>query len=206
MQKTWQPAPVFLSGKFYGQRSLAGYSPWSCRESEHNVRKSFLFSPVLKYGLMDFCFIQCIESITVIIYFNASDCFRIVQWSLCARLCALLTYYQVFFFISIFLFSETARCSHSVQLSHVRLFVTPWTAACQASLSITNSRSPPKPMSIELVMPSNHLILCHPPTFSSHLQSFPASESFQITQFFASGGQSIGVSASASVLPMNTQD
>ena len=52
---------------------------------------------------------------------------------------------------------------HSVQsLSHVRLFVTPWTAAHQASLSITNSWSPPKPMFIELVMPSNHLILCHP--------------------------------------------
>ena len=49
----------------------------------------------------------------------------------------------------------------SVQsLSHVWIFVTPWTAACQASLSITNSRSLPKPMSIELVMPSNHLILC----------------------------------------------
>ena len=47
-------------------------------------------------------------------------------------------------------------------LSRVRLFVTPWTAAHQASLSITNSRSPPKPMSIELVMPSNHLILCRP--------------------------------------------
>ena len=50
----------------------------------------------------------------------------------------------------------------SVQLlSHVRLFATPWTAACQASLSITNCWSPPKPMSIESVMPSNHLILCH---------------------------------------------
>ena len=47
-------------------------------------------------------------------------------------------------------------------LSCVRLFVTPWTAAHQASLSITNSRSPPKPMSIVSVMPSNHLILCHP--------------------------------------------
>ena len=47
-------------------------------------------------------------------------------------------------------------------LSHVQLFATPWTAAHQASLSITNSRSPPKPMSIESVMPSNHLILCHP--------------------------------------------
>ena len=51
----------------------------------------------------------------------------------------------------------------SVQLlSRVRLFVTPWIAARQASLSITNSRSSPKPMSIESVMPSNHLILCHP--------------------------------------------
>ena len=47
-------------------------------------------------------------------------------------------------------------------LSRVRLFATPWTAARQASLSITNSWSSPKPMSIELVMPSNHLILCHP--------------------------------------------
>ena len=51
----------------------------------------------------------------------------------------------------------------SVQsLSRVRLFVTPWTAALQASLSITNSWSPPKPMSIESMMPSNHLIFCHP--------------------------------------------
>ena len=51
----------------------------------------------------------------------------------------------------------------SVQsLSHVQLFVTPWTAACQASLSITNSQSLLKLMSIESVMPSNHLILCHP--------------------------------------------
>ena len=51
----------------------------------------------------------------------------------------------------------------SVQsLSHVRLLATPWTAALQASLSIPNSQSPPKPMSIESVMPSNHLILWHP--------------------------------------------
>ena len=93
----------------------------------------------------------------------------------------------------------------SVQsLRRVRIFVTPWTTARQASLSITKSQSPPKPMSIELVMPSNHLILCHP--LLSHLQSFPTSGSFQMSQFFASGGQSIGVSASASVPPMNTQD
>ena len=79
-----------------------------------------------------------------------------------------------------------------------------WTAACQASLSITNSRSLPKLMSIESVMPYNHLILCH--LLLHHLQSFPSSVSFQISQFFASGGQRIGVSASTSVLPMNTQD
>ena len=54
-------------------------------------------------------------------------------------------------------------CISSVQLlSHVWLFATPWTAARQASLSITSSRSPPKPMSIESVMPSNHLILFRP--------------------------------------------
>ena len=80
----------------------------------------------------------------------------------------------------------------------------PWTAACQASLSITNSWSLLKLMSIESVMPSNHLILCFP--FSSHLPSFPASGFFQMSQFLTSGGQSIGVSASASVLPMNIQD
>ena len=66
----------------------------------------------------------------------------------------------------------------SVQsLSHVWLFATPWIAACQASLSITNSRSLLKLMSIELVIPSSHLILCRP--FSSCPQSLPASGSFQ---------------------------
>ena len=59
-------------------------------------------------------------------------------------------------------------------------------------------------MSIESVMPSSHLILSVP--FSSHLQSFLESESFQMSQFFASRGQNIGVSASASVLPINIQD
>ena len=52
--------------------------------------------------------------------------------------------------------------SSDQSFSHVRLFVAPWTAARQASLSITNSRSSPKLMSIELVMPSSHLILCQP--------------------------------------------
>ena len=92
--------------------------------------------------------------------------------------------------------------SSSVQLlSHVQFFATPWAAARQASLSNTNSRSLSKLKSIESVMSSNHLT-----PFSSCLQSFPASGSFQMSQLFASGGQSIGVSASTSVPPMNIQD
>ena len=91
----------------------------------------------------------------------------------------------------------------SVQLlSCVQLLATPWTAAHQASLSITNFQSLLKLMSIESVMPSNHLTVI---PFSSCLQSFPASGSFPMSQFFPSGGQSIGASASASVLPMNIQ-
>ena len=97
-------------------------------------------------------------------------------------------------------------CVHefsSVQsLSRVRLFVTPWITAWQASLSI-NSRSSLKLTSIELVMPSNHLILSSPsppaPNPSQH-------ESFPMSQLFAWGGQSTGASTLASVLPMNTQD
>ena len=95
--------------------------------------------------------------------------------------------------------------SSSVQsLSHVRLFATPWTAALQASLSLTNSWSLFKLRSIELVMPSNHLILVV--SLFSHLQSFPASGLFPVSQFFTSGGQNIGASVSASDLPMNIQD
>ena len=78
------------------------------------------------------------------------------------------------------------------------------TAACQASLSITDSRSLPKLMSIASMMPSNHLILCLPLFLLRSI--FPASGSFQMGLLFTSGGQRIGASASASVLPMNTQD
>ena len=91
----------------------------------------------------------------------------------------------------------------SVQLlSWVQLFATPWTAARQASLSITNSQSPPKPMCIEWVMSSNHLILRHPLLLLP--SSFPSIRVFSNES--ASGGQSIRVSASAWVLPINTQD
>ena len=80
------------------------------------------------------------------------------------------------------------------------LFATPRTAARQASLSITNSWSLLKLMSIKSVMSSNHLI-----PFSCCPQSFPASGSLPVSQLFASGGLSIGASTLASVLPMNIQ-
>ena len=97
----------------------------------------------------------------------------------------------------------TCQFSSVQSLSHVRLFATPWTAARQASLSITNSQSVPTLMFIELVMAFNHLILCRP--FSSCRQSLTGSGSFPVSQLFAWGGQRIRVSALASVLPKNTQ-
>ena len=103
------------------------------------------------------------------------------------------------------LFQDFLSCFSSVQsLSNVRLFVTPWTAAHQASCPSPTLGVHPNPC------PSSRW--CHPTIsssvfpFSSCPQSFPASGSFQMSQLFASGGQSIGVSASTSVLTMNTQD
>ena len=95
-------------------------------------------------------------------------------------------------------------------LSHVRLFATPWTAAHQISLSFTISRSLFKFVSSQWchltisssVIPFSSSVV----PFSSCLQSFPASGSFLMSQLFESGGQSIGASTSASVLPMSIQD
>ena len=111
------------------------------------------------------------------------------------NLCPPPAYHQAWFIFS--------KC-FSVQFSRVRLFVTPWTPAHQASLSM------PTPGAYSNSCPSSWW--CHPTIsssvvpFSSHLQSFPASGSFPMSQIFASGGQSIGVSASISVLPKNIQD
>ena len=93
----------------------------------------------------------------------------------------------------------------SVQwLSHVQLFATPWLAARQASLSITNSRSSLRLTSIELVMPSNHLILCHPLLFLSPIP--PSIRVFSNESVLHIRWPNIRASASASVLPMNIQD
>ena len=93
--------------------------------------------------------------------------------------------------------------SSSIQsLSCIQLLATPWTAACQASLSITNYWSLLKLMSIESVMPSNHLIPCHPLLLPPSI--FPSIRVFSNESVIARGGQSIGVSVL--VLPMNIQD
>ena len=99
---------------------------------------------------------------------------------------------------------KSVQFSSVQSLSHVWLFASPWTAACQASLSITNS-----PGACSNSCPLSRW--CHPTIspsvvpFSSCLQSFPSSGSFLMSQFFTSGGLSIGASDSASVLPINIQ-
>ena len=106
--------------------------------------------------------------------------------------------------VPIFLHPRDLGQSSVQSLSRVQLFVTPWTIARQASLSIINS------WACSNSCPSS--LWCHPTISSSVIpysfcpQSFPASGSFPMNQFFPSGGQSTGVSASASVLPMNIQD
>ena len=101
-------------------------------------------------------------------------------------------------------YTEFSSVSSVQSLSRVRLFVTPWTEACQASLFITNSRvytnTCPLSQWWHLTIPSSVV------PFFSCPQSFPTSGSFQMSQHFTSGGQNIGVSASTSVLPMNTQN
>ena len=89
-------------------------------------------------------------------------------------------------------------------LSCVRLFVTPWTAACQASLSITNSWSLPKSMSIEWMMPSNHLILCRPPLLLPSI--FPSIRVFSNESAVCIRWPKYWSFSLKSVLPMNTQD
>ena len=105
----------------------------------------------------------------------------------------------------IHILSHINKAISSVQsFSHVQLSATPWTAACQSSLSISNSRSLLKLKSIESTMPSNPLILCHPLLILPSI--FPSIRAFSNESVLYIRGQSTGTSASASVLPMNIQD
>ena len=128
------------------------------------------------------------------------------SWNFC-YFCVNLLNLSFDFLISCFL-SLTSICllllfCCSLLFSQVQLFATPWTAACQASLSLTISQSLLRLMSIQPVMSSNHLILCYPlllpPSIFSSIRVL-------MNWLFTSGGESIGASASASVLPMNIQD
>ena len=96
--------------------------------------------------------------------------------------------------------------SSSVQsLRHVQLLATPWTCSTPGGFTVHNQLQELVQTQVyRSVMPSNHHILCRP--LGSCLQSFPASEIFPMNQFFNSGGQSIGITASGSVLPLNIQN
>ena len=128
-------------------------------------------------------------------------------------ICSIQFFFQILYYQFTFMPEKQVNCPfapYSLQsVSRVQLFATSWTAACQASLSITNSWSLLKLLFIDLVIASNHLLSrwmsIHPSSVVpfSGVQSFPASGSFQMSQFFPSGGQSIG--ASTSVLPVNIQ-
>ena len=111
------------------------------------------------------------------------------------------THIDIYIYVYI---SSSFQFSSVQSLSRVWLLVIPWTVAHQASLSITNSQSLLKLMSIEPVMPSNYLTLCCPLLFLPLI--FPSIRVFPVSQFFTSCGQSIEASASASVLSTNIQD
>ena len=116
-----------------------------------------------------------------------------------------LKYLLLLFHLSLFVGFERQHQIRSDQsLSCVWLFATPWIAACQASLSITNSRSLPKLISIESVMLSSHLILCHPLLLQPSI--FPSIRVFANESTLRIKWPKYWSFSSASVLPMNTQD
>ena len=213
--RAWQPTLVFLCGESQGQRSLAGYSPWGRRRVRHNSVTKQQWDPiriVMLHPLID-------NSKALNVWASARPSPAVAQsfWGC--------TYCPTFLFSLIFIYFYSALLYHSqysfgsfyLEKSDIKnrtlnccclvaqscLFATSWTAARQASLSFTISRS-----SLKQVHLSRR---CHPTISSfvvpfSCLPSFPASGSFPMSQLFASGGQSTGASAPASVLPVNTQD
>ena len=120
--------------------------------------------------------------------------FRVIVFSL--------SFSSVFKFPLLILLS--VQFSSVQSLSHVRLFATPWTAVCLAFLPITNSQSLLKIMSIESVMPSNHLILCHPLLFPPSI--CPSIRIFSNESVLCIRWPNVGISASALVLPRNIQN
>ena len=150
-RRQWHPTPVLLPGKSHGQRSLVDCSQWGFEESDTTEWLPFHFSlSCIGEGNGNPLQCSCLD--------NPRDgeawwaaVFGVAQsWTWLKRLSSILYCTS----------PPNMIQSSSVQLlSHVWLFATPWTATHQASLSITNSQSLLKFMSVESVMPSNHLIL-----------------------------------------------
>ena len=145
--------------------------------------------------------IQCTHSLSILYLFPESE-----SQTEASRMGTFATWDQELFILVSPWSRHLMFCFSSVQsLSHVWLFVTPWTTARQASLSITNSWSLPKLMSTELVIPSNHLILCRPlllpPSILSSIRVFSNESALHIRwpKYWS-------FSFKTSDLPMNTQD
>ena len=155
-RRQWQPAPVLLPGKSHGRRSLVGSSPQGRKQSDTTEQLHFHFSlSCIGKGNGNLLQCSCLENPRdggawwAAVYGVTQSRTRLKRLSSSSSMTSNTEHPSVQF--------------SSVQsLSPVRLFETPWTAARQASLSITNSQSLLKLMSIELVMPPNYLILCHP--------------------------------------------
>ena len=152
-RRQWQPTPVLLPGKSHGQRSLVGCSPWGRKESDTTERLHFHFSlSCIGEGNGSPLQCSCLENPRdggawwAAVYGDAQSRTRLKRLS--------------------------SSSSAVFSGSDVSDFVNPWTAACQACLSFTISWRLLKLMSIELVMPSNRLILCHPLLFM--LSIFPS--------------------------------
>ena len=131
-RREWLPTSVFLPRKSHGQRSLVGYSPWGHKRVRHDWATKQKQVEEIQAHLILFH--------STLLHFT--DTAFVTSWRFVATLHCQITIVQL--------------------LSHVWLFVTPWTAAYQASLSFIITRSLLKLISIQSVMPSNHFILCHP--------------------------------------------
>ena len=197
-RRKWQPTSVFLPGRSHAQRSLVGYSPWSHKRIGYNLATKQKNMVIWCHRSLSFLFSSLVYlPVFILMPELLKNCHLIMIF------CRTSPFYLVFSFNNNLYINRDSfpyKCCCSVAKLCLTL-LNPWTAACQASLSLTISRSLPKFMSIESVMPSNTSSSVS--LFFFYLQRFPASGSFPLIQLFTLGGQSVGTSAS--VLPKSIQ-
>jgi len=164
-RRQWHPTPVLLPGKSHGQRSLVRYSPWGREESDTTEQLHFHVSlSCIGEGNGNPLQCSCLENPrdTGAWWAAIYRSHRVGHnWSDLAAAAIIMTNEESLWPYELKL-KPFLQFSSVQSLSCVRLFATPWIAARQASLSIRNSRSSLKLMSIESVMPSSRLILCRP--------------------------------------------